>query len=478
MNLEPKLTALKTGSHDLSLDERAKLACDSAKQLEKAGEYQAAYENLKEFWPNLREHPKLIDLDVGTEAEVLLRVGALSGWLGNAGQSSGSQEMAKDLITRSIVLFEKLGNTETLAEALSDLSLCYWREGSFDEARIHLRQALKLVANEQTELSARILIRSGLVELRAGRLNEALQFHDRARAIVEASTDSALKGAFHNQLATLYENLRSNKHVIDDYTDKALIEYAAASFHFEEAGNARYLASVENNLAFLLYTIGKYEDAHKHLDRARHLFFALNDVGMIAQVDETRARTLLAEGRLKEAQKFVRLAVRTFEKGDEQSLLAEALTTHGVVQARIGEYTQARNLFERAVTVTETAGDLEGSGKARLSIIEELSGQTPAPQLVSIFKSAAELLKQSQDPSTSKRLIACAQKVIEALGIAELQGYEVKDLSWASFKREIRKAEKVLLARALREAEGSVTKAAHLLGFKHHQSLISIINLR
>src|SRR5207253_8270042 len=61
---------------------------------------------------------------------------------------------------------------------------------------------------------------------------------------------------------------------------------------------------------------------------------------------------------------------------------------------------------------------------------------------------------------------------------AQVQGYEVKDLSWASFKREIRKAEKVLLARALREAEGSVTKAAHLLGFKHHQSLISIINLR
>src|SRR5207253_10804785 len=61
---------------------------------------------------------------------------------------------------------------------------------------------------------------------------------------------------------------------------------------------------------------------------------------------------------------------------------------------------------------------------------------------------------------------------------AQVQGYEVKDLSWASFKREIRKAEKVLLARALREAEGSVTKAAYLLGFKHHQSLISIINIR
>src|SRR5947208_5767083 len=201
-------------------------------------------------------------------------------------------------------------------------------------------------------------------------------------------------------------------------------------------------------------------------------------MSMIAQVDDTRARTLLAEGQVTEAQRVARNAVRTLEKGDEQAVLAEALTTHGVALARSGDYSSAKRLLQRAIEVAETTGDLEGAGRAKLSIIEELSGQTPAPQLVSIYQSAVELLKQSQDPSTSKRLIAGAQKVIEELRTREFQGYEAKDLSWASFKREIRKAEKALLARALQQAEGSVTKAAHLLGFKHHQSLISIINIR
>jgi len=68
--------------------------------------------------------------------------------------------------------------------------------------------------------------------------------------------------------------------------------------------------------------------------------------------------------------------------------------------------------------------------------------------------------------------------VIEGLRAPEAQGFEANDLSWASFKREIRKAERALIARALREAEGSVTKASHLLGFKNHQSLISIVNIR
>src|SRR5437016_14236728 len=260
------------------------------------------------------------------------------------------------------------------------------------------------------------------------------------------------------------------------------MEYTAASFHFELAGNTRYLARVENNLGYLFFTIGKFDEAHKHLDRARHLFFAQNDVGAVAQVDDTRARTLLAEGRVAEAQRVARNAVRTLEKGDEQAVLAEALTTHGVAFARLGDHPTAKRLLQRAIEVAETAGDLEGAGRAKLSIIEELSGQTPAAQLVSIYESAIELLRRSQDPTTSNRLIICAQILLEAWkgGRIEdhVEGQEAGELSWASFKRDVTKAEKTLIARALREAEGSVTKASHLLGFKHHQSLISIINIR
>src|SRR5438132_1044307 len=446
-------------------------------QLEKAGEYEAACEALSEFWPKRDRPLNLNDLDEATRAEVLLRVGALAGWLGGTDQTEGSQETAKDLITRSIDFFQRLGLSERVAEARGDLALCYWREGSYDEARITLADAINLLGNENSDLKASLLIRAGIIEERTRQLHEALRLYNQAAPLLETSEDHALKGAFHNEFGLVFKHLAVPENR-EDYLDRALMEYTAASFHFEQAGNTRYLARVENNLGYLFFKIGKYEEAHKHLDRARHLFLSLSDVGAVAQVDETRARTLVAENRLAEAERIVRYAVHVLQKGDQQAVLAEALTTHGVAFARLGDYPSAKRLLQRAIEVAETTGDLEGAGRAKLSIIEELSGQTPAPQLVSIYQSAAELLKQSQDPSTGKRLIACAQKVIEGFRTAEIQGYEVKDLSWASFKREIRKAEKVLLARALREAEGSVTKAAHLLGFKHHQSLISIINIR
>ena len=479
MNLQSQLATLQEQGRGLAPAERASLCCRLAKQLEKAGEYEAACEALSEFWPERVGTPKLKGLDQATAAEVLLRVGALAGWLSSTDHAEGSQEKAKNLITRSVDMFEELGHSEMVAEARSDLALCYWREGSFDEARIHLANAIGCTGDEDSEIKAVILIRAGMVEVEARRFNAAFRFYDEAAPLLERSSDHSLRGSFHSQLALLCNNLAATDQR-DDYVDRALIEFAAASFHFEQAGHARYGACTENNLAFLFLTIGKFDEAHVHLDRARKLLFGIKDSVDVARVDDTRARTFLAEGRFREAERLARAAVNTLEKGDEQALLAEALTTHGVSLARMGNQTRARALLQGAIEVAETAGDLEGAGRAHLSIIEELATQTSPTELASIYQSAADLLQRSQDPSVGKRLIACARKVIEALGASEGGERETPEHSWEgfSFKEKILDCERALIERALRDANGSVTRAARMLGFKHHQSLISLINSR
>src|SRR5207248_10299201 len=157
MNLTDQLTALREETRGLTTVERARHCCDLAKQLEKAGEYEAACEALNEFWPNRNGPLNLNDLDKATRAEVLLRIGALSGWLGSTDQAAGSQETAKNLITQSIDLFQQLGLAERVAEARGDLALCYWREGSYDEARATLVEALDSLGEEDSELRALLL---------------------------------------------------------------------------------------------------------------------------------------------------------------------------------------------------------------------------------------------------------------------------------------------------------------------------------
>ena len=114
--------------------------------------------------------------------------------------------------------------------------------------------------------------------------------------------------------------------------------------------------------------------------------------------------------------------------------------------------------------------------------IEELGQQISVGELVSNYGAALDLLKNSQDQVSGKRLVACAQKVIGALDPSESRKAEAEaeEINWEgfSFKREVLAYEKELLTRALRETGGAVTKAARLLGFNHHQSLIALINSR
>ena len=55
----------------------------------------------------------------------------------------------------------------------------------------------------------------------------------------------------------------------------------------------------------LLYQIGRYEEAHENLDPAQEIFERHNDTGNLAQVNETRARVLVAEGRYSEADRIL-----------------------------------------------------------------------------------------------------------------------------------------------------------------------------
>src|SRR6185369_5491147 len=113
--------------------------CELAKHFEEAGEFDRAAEAISSFWCGLLNKPKTNGLTEEALAELLLRAGTLTGWLGSARQVLGAQEVAKDLISESAEHFQSLGLAEKVAEARVDLAICYWREGGLDEARVTLR---------------------------------------------------------------------------------------------------------------------------------------------------------------------------------------------------------------------------------------------------------------------------------------------------------------------------------------------------
>jgi tetratricopeptide (TPR) repeat protein len=448
-------------------NERAHLRCQLAKELEDIGNYETAREAMGDLWSRVGERPKLEGLDRATAAEVLLRVGVLTGWLGSAKRIDDAQALAKDLISESLGRL----NAEQIAEAQSELAICYWREGAFDEARVILNEALSRMAIRADDLKALILLRLAIVEKVTQRLSDALRLLMEAAPLLDKSSNHSLRGRFHNELTSVLAMLGEAERR-SDYVDRALIEAAAASYHFEQAGHRRYQACVENNLGMLFCTVGRYSEAHEHLDRAQALFTGMKDVAHIAQVDDTRAKVLLAEGRVADAEKLVRSAVNVLEKGGQQSLLAEALTTHGIVLARLSQHQRALLTLQRAVEVAHNAGDLESAGQTSLTIIEEVGEHLSAQDLSITFDMAAESLSSTQHPATKDRLVVCARRAMHLIGVLPTP------LKWKGFSlyEAVCRFESPIIERALREAGGVVARAAQLLGI-NRQTLDTMLRV-
>ncbi|HWS54729.1 MAG TPA: helix-turn-helix domain-containing protein [Pyrinomonadaceae bacterium] len=455
----------------LSADERALLRCRLAAEFIYTGQYEDARKVLGGFWRGVGQRPDMEGLEESTAAEVLLQVGALSGWIGASRQVQGAQESAKDLISESAALFEKLGEPGRVAAARSDLAVCYWREGAYDEARVLLTEAATQ-AGDDAGLRAKIVLRLVVVEACAGRYSEALLLLTDSTLLFERSTDHAVKGRFHNELAIVLQELGAAERR-RDYFDRAIIEYTAAIYHYEQAGHERYKATNENNLAFLLTRLGRYRDAHGQLDHAGATLRRLNDAGLLAQVDETRARVFIAEKKYGEADRVVTRAIQALEKGGGSALLADALTTHGVVLARLGDNERSINILRRAADVAEGVGALSNAGLAVVTLIEEHGPRRELSQmeLYKLYRRADRLLKDTQDAEHISRLRACARIVLR-----RLIGGRLRDRGFR-LSEAVHEFEARFIEQALEETGGIVTRAAKLLGMRH-QSFISMLNAR
>ncbi|HJP93533.1 MAG TPA: hypothetical protein VJ875_16355, partial [Pyrinomonadaceae bacterium] len=266
--------------------------CELAKGLEEAGEFEQAAETLSPFWTGPLNRPETKELELRAKAELLLRSGTLTGWLGSAKQISGAQEVAKDLISESATLFESLEVAEKVAEARVDLAICYWREGALDEARVTLRLVLDSLGESYSEQRLRALLNSAIVERAATRDHDALKICTEAAPLFDSSSNEALKGKFHNSYAAVLRSIGTSENR-EDYIDLALVEYAAASYHFDQAGHKRFQARVENNVGFLFATIKRFDEAQEHLTRARALHLSAGDRGGAAGAEDARAQAFI-----------------------------------------------------------------------------------------------------------------------------------------------------------------------------------------
>lgn len=170
-----------------------------------------------------------------------------------------------------------------------------------------------------------------------------------------------------------------------------------------------------------------------------------------------------------------------------------------------GKFREAREALRELWPSTAAPPPLEGlapEAAAELlhragSLADSLRGEEPtladaSEELLSLSLSIYEELDDPASVSSVRITLACClwrrgdgdrarTLLLDALGVGAARPASFtppRDWKGFSLPRELRRYERLIIERALKDAGGVVTRAAQLLGFRHHNSLISRINQR
>ena len=476
MKIPPKLNTSNLPPNEEALDR-----CEAALALKDRSNYEGARDVMGLLWKGLGVRPDTEGLHPSVAAEVLLCMGILTGWIGSKNDIKDAQELAKNLITESITIYESIGDVMKIAAARVELACCYWRQGELNESRIVLTEALeRLTAGGNTR--ARALILLSTVEWTASRYDEALGILTANAPLFNKVTNHTTKGNYHNELAIVLRHL-ANSGNRAEYLRRAIIEFEKADDQFKLARNSTFRAIVKNNVGLILFNLSRLKEAHRYLEQGRNLTLRLRDKLRTAQIDDTRAQVFIAEKKFKQAETVARNAVRILEKSGHQCLLADALVTQGIALARLKRSEPAQFIFQKAIEVAHQVGALNKAGLAALTMIEELNDLSADTMYVA-YGRASEWLAKSQSQDILLRLNEASRKVVAKSrtesGVEEAAPEDPIEALFnkpVDLQSEVLKFEGRVIQRALAKANGSLTRAAASLSMSY-QALAYILESR
>lgn len=463
----------------VSANESALIKCQTALELKELGDCKAALNAMRPFWPGLFDEPNVSELHPSVAAEVRLCSGILACWTGSQEQITQATVFAAQLINQSIEYFKSAADVKRAAAARIELALCRLSQGNLDEARDLITTALpKLSAGGTTW--AKAIISLTMVESAQGRLQEAVTILADNATFFSRVVSHTYKGSYRLRFGSLLEMV-ADIEKRNEYLDLAREHYEEADYQFKLANDNRSRVDAKIGLGNVFLRTSKIEEAHQCLDEARRLALLDRNRVKLAQVDEARARVLVAEARLGEAEPIIQSAISVLEKNGQRSLLADALVTHGVIAARLKQTDHAQCIFQRAIELAHQTGAQRRAAIAALTLIEELDG-APLDTLCAAFDQANQWLSTSQNQHDLIRGNKAAEKLVSAFRNGQASdcppsAFEAKLDQNLNLHGAVLKFEQGLVRQALVRANGSVTRAAPLLGLTY-QGLAYVIESR
>ena len=345
-------------------------------RLERCGKYEEALAELRYIWEDTNSFPDLNGFAPREAAEILLRCGALFGYLGHNKQIPDSQERSKNLLTEARNRFFALYDIEKIAECENHLALAYWRSGELVEAETWIEESLSQNIPSASLIRLHSHIIKGLTQIPTKKYSEIIANLKSVEKEFLACGDYCLQGDFYNNYGLALKNTGE--------INGALKNLEAARYCFQKAGHLIYLGVVENNLAQLYKQVGRFAEAHKTIDSATRTFKQIKDRTREGFSLDTKAQIFFDEKKYREALKVVEKANFILAKSENAAYVVETYLSKAKILLYLESMTAAFLCLSDAVQIAKTRIS-EEKAAALVKEFEVLLKEKSAPVITRTF---------------------------------------------------------------------------------------------
>ncbi len=439
--------------------------CEDIYRCEMRGDLRQAIGLLAPYWTGFDSEIKIPSVNKIEAANLLLRIGSVISTYGSAEQINNSQEKARECLSQAEAIFDDLDDSEGKAQCQNKTGVTYWRNGDLDTAQIYFRESLFYAHSNESKAIANLNL--GMSESSNFRYSSALKFYEKAyRFIGKISVFTEAK--IRNGIGLVYKNIGKSLSETERavYFDKAIIEFEGALICYEEVQNSRSMILARNNIGFLYYSIGLYDEALSALEIAESEARRSQDKDHLSIVSDTLARAFIAKGDYRRAVEVAADSVNYLESFENSNLLATALITYGIALARSGETGKAKSAFYQAEEVAVFIQDFTLASAARLFALREMFFEYNSKERLSSYLYIVKNLSGSQEKDISDALGDVAAKIEPEIESPAPEIERKPQTSRQSFSldEELKTISREYIEAAIREAGGNQSRAAALLG--------------
>jgi tetratricopeptide (TPR) repeat protein len=315
-------------------------------KLERCGKYEEALLELRHIWEDTNFFPDVAQFTPRMAAEIMLRCGALIGFLGHNKQIPNSQEKSKNLLTEAHNRFLDIYDIEKIVECENYLALAYWRMGELTEAETWIEEALSHSINKKSDAWIYSNLTKSIIYIALARYEEAEKDLKNLEEYVKDFENYFYLGSFCTNLAVVLRNLGK--------IPEALKYYESARFYHQKSGHQIYLGTIENNLAYLYKSQRRFEEAHRAIDNAVEIFKKVKDRTREGFSLDTKAQIFFDEGKYAEALNIIEKAILILSKSENADYVVETYLSKIKILLYLENSTSAFLCLADAVQIAKT----------------------------------------------------------------------------------------------------------------------------